>query len=1129
MRQSTRVGLALIVLGMTLPAANAQETRLNLFDPSVVLFTGGRGAACDALSFTPDGKQLLAVGDDKCVHVWNVRDRDLDYTEPAWWNSFRERRGSIFTLAITADSQKIVAGGFGRLTSEVVVFDLPSRKIIHALSPAIQPAYRATSTVWSSAFDKAGNQVLVGHGDGSVWLWNLTEPAENAVQQVGTAVADDNGDFTLEARVIWVGFDDDGQPMFARRNGEVYRQNDDGKLEKLFQFSGPVSQGLRTGDGRHLVARSSGQRILELADGTKTVASFVEVRKLPTGELAGTINFDAQEFPDGMGLDLQHNRIGIGVKLLDTPGGESLFREAAGYMRIFQLDEDGKPSFLSEATFGTKPDDRVKSFPEAIAFHPDGKRIAVAAGWDHETSLWKLEDDKLELLQVTSGVGQSLWEVRANDDGTRISFRSQAITNPTHPNHRGQGPWRTFDLKDRTWIRAEEPEQNRALDSMNGWSVQFDPLDQYRWVVKLDGGPSYELPLDKLRDFTPICYTFLPAEKGAKTVRLAVGHYWGYSLFELKQDGPPRRIRRGIGHHGYVSSIVPANDGKWLITASRDQTICLWSSEPWQNQPELGAKFEMEEAELYNVTAVDAGSPAWEMGLIAGDKIRKVYQAGKAADPFDWPDLLSQPTPGEELALEIWRFPDQKVPIRRKTSLLQRPVWRFLPTTTSDWVLYRYQDYTYDCSTNGDSYIGWLLGGPSAADTPQFCAAERFREQFRRPAEVRDFLTRYAREPAPFFRELLPPPTVSVEASERVVANDRVRIKITVQPATNARREAVPVDKVELWLGDASNLDFRLREWPGGNSELTFEAEIDASELRFGTNQLVAVAHSRARGEAATTVELPRQEVKRGVLRGLIVGVNSYQQIGFQNLSASVNDSKLMQATLQEIGSKPPFEKAEVQLLVEEKATKSNILKALDELADQAGPNDWLVLFFAGHGFALRGDPPEIDGFGEVVPGSWFFVSYAKEDQQPHRLSAEELFGKLAKVPCRKLILLDSCHSGAAVGADGGRDLRRDDKGPIVLTGASPDEQAGESIVELLINGETTRRNQGFFTTAIYSALGPYADKADSNRDGLLTVDELFQFSRQEVFRLRPDQGQTVTMSPFPLRNIGLVEVQAPE
>ena len=40
--------------------------------------------------------------------------------------------------------------------------------------------------------------------------------------------------------------------------------------------------------------------------------------------------------------------------------------------------------------------------------------------------------------------------------------------------------------------------------------------------------------------------------------------------------------------------------------------------------------------------------------------------------------------------------------------MLTRPQARLFPTAGHDWVLYKYADYFYASSTNGDAYLGWL-------------------------------------------------------------------------------------------------------------------------------------------------------------------------------------------------------------------------------------------------------------------------------------------------------------------------------------------------------------------------------------------------------------------------------------
>src|SRR5262249_39816612 len=70
-----------------------------------------------------------------------------------------------------------------------------------------------------------------------------------------------------------------------------------------------------------------------------------------------------------------------------------------------------------------------------------------------------------------------------------------------------------------------------------------DRQNAYHWFVRSPDGTYYRIPLVDERDRLPRCYAFLPAEKGKagkpdRPVRLAVGHLWGISVFDLTPKGP---------------------------------------------------------------------------------------------------------------------------------------------------------------------------------------------------------------------------------------------------------------------------------------------------------------------------------------------------------------------------------------------------------------------------------------------------------------------------------------------------------------------------------------------------------------------------------------------------------------
>lgn len=64
-----RTVVALAVASLIPTLALAQADRRGRSTPGLILNTGARTGACDALFFTADGKELLAAGDDKACLV----------------------------------------------------------------------------------------------------------------------------------------------------------------------------------------------------------------------------------------------------------------------------------------------------------------------------------------------------------------------------------------------------------------------------------------------------------------------------------------------------------------------------------------------------------------------------------------------------------------------------------------------------------------------------------------------------------------------------------------------------------------------------------------------------------------------------------------------------------------------------------------------------------------------------------------------------------------------------------------------------------------------------------------------------------------------------------------------------
>jgi len=159
----------------------------------------------------------------------------------------------------------------------------------------------------------------------------------------------------------------------------------------------------------------------------------------------------------------------------------------------------------------------------------------------------------------------------------------------------------------------------------------------------------------------------------------------------------------------------------------------------------------------------------------------------------------------------------------------------------------------------------------------------------------------------------------------------------------------------------------------------------------------------------------------------LIVAVGEYPPESRLRPIASVNDVKFIKAALLKNG----FEEKNIDTLINEKATKKNIIDRLNELSAKANQDDIVMIHFGCHGQQIRDQKtPELgkdedDGYDEALlpydaKGFYNPVKYRGENH----LRDDELNVLLTDI--RKkigrdgslLVLIDACHSGTGTRAD---------------------------------------------------------------------------------------------------------------
>jgi uncharacterized caspase-like protein len=211
----------------------------------------------------------------------------------------------------------------------------------------------------------------------------------------------------------------------------------------------------------------------------------------------------------------------------------------------------------------------------------------------------------------------------------------------------------------------------------------------------------------------------------------------------------------------------------------------------------------------------------------------------------------------------------------------------------------------------------------------------------------------------------------------------------------------------------------------------------------------------------------------------VVVGVAAYRHI--PGLNYTDDDAYRMYAFYKspEGGSLPD---GQVRVLIDEDATRSNVMKAMKDVYSQATKNDAIIFFFSGHGAKEAFLTQEYGGTSDGSKGL---------------LMHSEIQSLFDHSPAQyKYIIADACHSGnwAQQG---------------VKSAASAEQQfyqafeqsGGGSVLLLSSMGneysiENSGIRQGIFTHFLIRGL---KGEADVNNDRVVSVTELFNFVETNV------------------------------